>query len=139
MYRKAPRSFSRGAVYLPGILGWNHKVSSFPASAVASLERLETHNELSEKVTPMYWFGSDTAPTVKETTPPIFLPKSYAVAASSLNMALPEEFVKLSGLLTEPLELWTEIGINVREGGARMYSAYGIAHALEAKLNRGNM
>lgn len=81
--------------------------------------------------------ASDIDPTVKETTPAMLFPKSYAVAASSSKTALPDEEVRLSALLTEPLELCTESGCSVRELGARMYSAYGIAKDEEAKPNMG--
>lgn len=121
-------------MYLPGAVTWNHNVSSFPASAVASDDLFDTHSELSEKVTPMYCSESDTDPMFKETTPAMFFPKSYAVAASPSNTELPDEDVRLSGLLTDPLKLCTDTGKRILESGARMYSEYGIARTEETKL-----
>jgi hypothetical protein len=95
-----------------------------PASAVASLEALETHNELSEKVTPMYWFAFDTDAMFNVTMPAMLIPKSYAVADSPVNSVVlldAELVVRCSGLVTEPLELCTETGWRVRDLGARMY------------------
>jgi hypothetical protein len=110
----------------------NQSVSSFPASAVASLLRLLIHSELSEKVTPMYSSAVEdalTEPIVTVTRPAMLMPKSYAVAASPVKMELPFSLllrVRLSGYVTDPFVLCTETGWRVRDGGASMYCEYGI-------------
>lgn len=43
------------------------------------------------------------------------------------KVELPDGAVKVPGALTNPLVLCTETGLSVRDLGARMYSAYGIA------------
>jgi hypothetical protein len=58
------------------------------------------------------------------------MPKSYAVADSPSKvvvLSLGDALVRLSGFVTEPLELCTETGCSVRDLGARMYSSEAIA------------
>lgn len=71
----------------------------------------------------MYSEVEFTDPIVTVTRPAMLIPKSYAVAASPVKIELPFALlvVRLSGLVTEPFELWTETGCRVRDLGARMY------------------